>query len=154
MILAASSFSLRLLLAVLGQISPEISAILDAIAFGVGAVGRSLLTGLAPSGSRLRPIKHKWRSVACHECGFRPLCWRRFYRTSWPIRLRFQTRSCIFCVIQKGAASLLRKCPIEQHRASHFQRVVHWLSGLGYEFDRTRGHPGEGPQNEKVCCVL
>jgi hypothetical protein len=130
--------------ATLGQISPETATVLQLLLSGFVAFYRILpiMQRHALKSSRRRTQ----RSVAYHACRYRPRSWKHFYRSAWPVRLRLQSNGCVYCSLwlrTRQSIYQTRSVP----NATLFQRVICWLSGgLGYAFDRTRGHPGEGPQ--------
>jgi hypothetical protein len=131
--------------ATLGQISPEMATVFQLLQYSFAAFcGWVLLTirmRIPKANNFKRATFRKRQVLAHHACRYRPLGWQRFYRSAWPLRLRLQHDGCVYCALWLRTTT----------GTSHFQRVIRWQSdGLGYLFDRTRGHPGEGPEDENV----
>jgi hypothetical protein len=153
--------------AILGQISPETELLFQLLLYGFVAFSRILAIMITPAPGSANPAsrRRKQPSFAFHACRHRPRGWQHFYRSAWPIRLRLQTGSCVYCSLWLRTSTLFRMCSsLPTTTTTLFQRVMSWLSGgLACLFDRTRGHPGEGPQehdnenvrvNMRVVCVF
>jgi hypothetical protein len=140
----------RVIVATLGQISPEIATVFHLLLCGLAA----FYAILPIMRQRKLERRQKQRTVACHVCRYRPRRWQHFYRSAWPIRLRLQSDGWVYCSLWRRTTTLFSMSPSLPAAKSLFQHVICWLSGgLGYIFDRTRGHPGEGPQENTNVCV-
>ena len=141
-------------------VSPELAVCYQTLLICSGRMLGRLLIAIRHSHKRVkfRSLK-RLQLVVRHCCPHRPLRWRRFFHSAWPIRVRLQSDGCVYCSLWVRTTTLVVFCDLPralQTRTS-FQRLTTWLSGgLGYNFDRTRGHPGEGPvenENVRVVCA-
>jgi hypothetical protein len=142
----------HVIVATLGQISPETATLFQLVICGFVSFYRILPICRNSTQSNPNGRRRKQRSVTFHACQYRPRHWQHFYRSTWPIRLRLQNDGCVYCSIWLRTTTFFCIRP-SLPTTTLCQRVICWLSdGLGYKFDRTRGHPGEGPhENENVC---
>jgi hypothetical protein len=140
------------------QISPEIEVLFQLLLFGLVAFCRILPVLPQWHHDGIKTKRRTQRSVAYHACQYRPRGWQHLYRSAWPLRLRLQSDCCFYCSLWLRTSTLLcvySSLPTTTP-ATLFQRTICWLSdGLACLFDRTLGHPGEGPQerdreNERV----
>jgi hypothetical protein len=137
----------------LGQILPETATLFQLLLCGFAAFYR-ILPIMQPRAIK-RERRRKQRSVAYHACRYRPCGWQHFYRSAWPIRLRLQSDGCVYCSLWLRTLECTRESrSVVPTATTLFERVIRWFSdGLGYLFDRTRGHPGEGPHEHDNVCV-
>ena len=129
------------------QISPETATLFQLLLYCF--VAFCSILPVLPQWHAIKTKRRKQRSVAQHACQYRPRGWQHLYRSAWPVRLRLQSDGCVYCSIWLRTSTLFRTSSSlpSTTTTTLFQRIICWLSGgLAYVYDRTLGHPGEGPQ--------